>query len=234
MPYPGLDGAVVQVDVHMCSGDTFEWQLFHQSHGDLWNLLGTSVRPFGLTANDAGLHVRIAEIEETDRKKSLVLLTRSPREVCRFLGLDGRVVEQRFESLEAMFEFVVSCRFVRGGRYGREGLKANDRKRMAQREVYRRFVEEWVPKYHEGIEAGEKIKEDDENEELTRKAVLVESLEIFGKREEYERQLKEWRMERDELLAKQQGKAKRRADAADLEDYACAWIRWLQPDVHVE
>ena len=52
-------------------------------------MLGTTIRPFGLTANAKGLHVRIEEIELLDRKRSTIYLTKDPREVCQLLGLDG-------------------------------------------------------------------------------------------------------------------------------------------------
>jgi hypothetical protein len=117
LPYPNRSDAYVQVDVHLCPPGTFHWQLFHQSHGDIWNLLGTTIRPFGLTANDAGLHLRIPEIEELNRKRGMLLMTRQPDEVLDFLGLDPDVYAQPFESVEVMYEFVVACRFFRGGTY---------------------------------------------------------------------------------------------------------------------
>lgn len=55
LPYPNLPNNHVQLDLHLSPPETFHWQLFHQSHGDLWNLLGTAIRPFGLTSNNAGL-----------------------------------------------------------------------------------------------------------------------------------------------------------------------------------
>ena len=63
--------------------------MFHHAFGDLWNLLGTTIRPFGLTANEKGLHIRIEEIELLDRKRSMICLTNDPREVCHLLGLDA-------------------------------------------------------------------------------------------------------------------------------------------------
>lgn len=67
---------------------SWKWELFHHAFGDLWNLLGTTIRPFGLTANENGLHVRIEEIEALDRKKSMIFLTKDPWEVCDLLRLD--------------------------------------------------------------------------------------------------------------------------------------------------
>ena len=142
IPYPGSDDEFVQVDVHVCRIATYTWELFTHSHGDLWNLLGTSIRPFGLTANDVGLHLRIAEIEEANRKKSLLFLTADPSSVLRFLGLDVERYWQPFETSEEMFRYATGMRFFRRDTYIRETLKANDRKRMTQRPMYRNFVDE--------------------------------------------------------------------------------------------
>ena len=130
----------------------FEWQLFHQSHGDMWNLLGTTIRPVGLTANDVGLHVRIPEIEEVNRKRSMLFLTSEPDQVLDFLGLDRDKYERPFQSVEALYQFVLGCRWFSGEPYVRAELKANDRKRMAQRELYRRFVDEWLPENKQLVE----------------------------------------------------------------------------------
>lgn len=54
-----------------------------------------------------------------------------------------------------------------------------------------------------------------------------DSLIRFGKRQEYEKRVEEWRKEREELLAKQYVRQKRKADAADSDIYASAWMKWL-------
>ena len=82
--YPDQADQHVQIDVHVCPLGTFAWHFFHQFHGDLWNLLGTTIRPFDLTANDVGFHIRIPEIEDLNRKRAFVLLTSEPSEVLEF------------------------------------------------------------------------------------------------------------------------------------------------------
>ncbi|MCJ1461176.1 hypothetical protein MMC28_011558 [Mycoblastus sanguinarius] len=226
LPYPDLPDNYVQLDVHFCPPSTFKWEIFHQSHGDLWNLLGTTIRPFGLTANNIGLHLRIAEIEGLNRKRGLLLLTSEPDKVLDFLGLGKGAYERPFESVETMYRYVCGCRFFRVETYMQSDLKANDRKRMAQRELYRRFVEEWLPKYREWIRTQGGV-----NADFARGDVLEEVISRFGKRKEHEERLDEWRKERKELLAKQEGRQKRKADAAELEEYANAWIRWTKHDV---
>ena len=225
VPYPGLENTYVQLDIHVCPPGLFEWQLFHQSHGDMWNLLGTTIRSVGLTANDVGLHLRIPEIEEVNRRRSMLLLTSEPDQVLDFLGLDRDKYERPFGSVEALYQFVLGCRWFRNEMYVKTELKANDRKRMAQRELYRRFVDEWLPAKRQFVEMhGERA------QGATRDDVQKSALNVFGKREEFEKSIQVWRRERSDLLEKQEGRLRRRADAANLEEYAEAWMGWLEGD----
>lgn len=166
-----------QIDFRVCdSPDLFRWQVFHHGHGDLWNLLGTTIRPFGLTANERGLHVRIPEIERLNRTRALVWLTASPAAAMRFLGYerevddaaaDGtvtspgggyprqtKVLDTEFDSWEDLYRFVARGRFFRREKFVRLGddatlFKANDRQRMKQRPGYRHFVLDWIPQLGE-------------------------------------------------------------------------------------
>lgn len=89
LPHPTLSDAHIQVDIHLCpTVAEWEWLLFLHAHGDIWNLLGTSIRPFGLTATDAGLFLRDPAIERFDRKRSMIFLTRDPAEVLDLLGYE--------------------------------------------------------------------------------------------------------------------------------------------------
>ncbi|MCJ1473564.1 hypothetical protein MMC13_002215 [Lambiella insularis] len=217
VPFPNSPDRYIQVDVHVCPASTFQWELFTNSHGDLWNILGTSIRGFGLTANNIGLYLRIAEIEHIDRKKSMIFLTSDPMSVLDLLGLNEQMYWRQFGTVDEMYEYALSMRFFKEERYVREDLKANDRKRMRQRPIYSRFVSEWLP---------QRLRRDDvhHDPDLTRECVLGELLERYGKSEEYEKTLQEWRAERKELEEKQQYKEQRRAAAKGAREYADAWI----------
>ena len=228
VPYPGLKDTYVQLDVHVCPPGLFEWQLFHQSHGDLWNLLGTTIRPVGLTANDVGLHLRIPEIEEVNRKRGMLFLTSEPDQVLDFLRLDRDKYERPFESVEALYQFVLGCRWFSSETYVKADLKANDRKRMAQRELYRRFVDEWLPENRRSVEMDEQRAQG-----ATREDVQELALDVFENREEYHQRIQVWRKERSELLEKQERRLERKAEAAGLEEYAKAWMNWLERDRRV-
>ncbi|MCJ1370078.1 hypothetical protein MMC20_001290 [Loxospora ochrophaea] len=217
VPYPGLPDNYVQVDVHICPPLLFQWEVFTHSHGDLWNILGTSLRPLGLTANDKGLHVRIPEIEEFHRKRSMVFLTADPGVTLEFLGLDREQYQYPFDKKDEMYDSVVGMRLFVGNVYERGTLKANDRKRMKQRAAYREFVDEWLPRWRE---RGGTTKWP----EATREAVLEEVLERFKARKEYEEKIRSWRQEKAEQEAKKTHHERRRKYWHKENEYADAWI----------
>lgn len=96
----------IQVDIHICPDyRTFRWEYFHNAHGDLWNILGSTIRRFGLTVNNNGMFIRIPDIEFHDKKKSMIFLTEEPAVILAFLGLDGSKWFKGFDSREDMFEY---------------------------------------------------------------------------------------------------------------------------------
>ena len=239
VPHPELINAYVQVDIRVCDDvENWKWELFHHAYGDLWNLLGTTIRPWGLTANDRGLFLRIEEIEVLDRKKSLIWLTKHPRVVCDLLGVDadrlainsdglilvsgaGGQSDGNLTSMEELYRFVLTSRFFRRDAYVRSTLKSNDRKRMAQRDGYSLFVDEWLPN-HGGPDGGDPT--------LTREKVREEVLERFNVRTEYDARIKQWNSERAALRARKESREERKKQAMEDEEYANAWISgsWRQ------
>ncbi|KAH8808134.1 hypothetical protein F5884DRAFT_732282 [Xylogone sp. PMI_703] len=206
----------IQVDVHMClSKEDFDWELFHHAHGDMWNILGTTIRKFGLTPNDRGLFLRIPDIELYDRKRSMVFLSNKPREVLHFLGLDEVRWNQRFDSANKLYEFAAECRMFwvkdsledeesgestktslnsdstvaegqEGGESGKKKLKHNDRQRMAKRPLFRQWVEDFIPKCREL-----KLYL---HTDTTRESIREDAFREFGVQEEYAAKLREWNL----------------------------------------
>lgn len=76
-------------------------------------MLGHIIRPFGLTADETSLSIRIPEIEKENRKLCRVFLTDSPTETLDFLGLSHQngELERPFESVDALFEYAASCKW---------------------------------------------------------------------------------------------------------------------------
>src|SRR2546423_5920826 len=72
----------IQLDLHVCSTpERFEWELFHQAHGDLWSILGGMIRPYGVIVNQVGLYLRLAGVENISKKERTIQLTTSPSAV---------------------------------------------------------------------------------------------------------------------------------------------------------
>ncbi|KAI9892434.1 MAG: hypothetical protein M1814_001391 [Vezdaea aestivalis] len=178
----------VQVDVHICRPGTLEWENFTKSYGDLWNIVGSQIRGAGLTANDRGFFVRNPEIEELDRKKAMVYLTRDPARVLEFLGLDHEAFEKGWNTPEEMYEWATHCRFFDVGVFREKGeyLKANDRKRLKLRAVYRDFVFNYVPSIPVSP-APDSVP--------SREEVMQQALNVFEARAAHDDLLREYRLE---------------------------------------
>ncbi|TVY17403.1 hypothetical protein LARI1_G006152 [Lachnellula arida] len=200
----------VQIDIHhLHSPERFQWELFHSAHGDLWNILGSTIRRFGLTVNDRGLYLRIPDIELLDRKKSMVFLTEKPSEVLNFIGLDEKTWWKPFSSQSEMFNYAAGCRlfWVRekdveeeehdivgdlpvegqeGGEAGKKKLKHNDRQRMSKRPIFNDWMTVFIPKCREeGLYTEQKT---------TRDEIRDEAFKQFGVQKEYEEKLASWQL----------------------------------------
>lgn len=200
----------VQLDIHICHSDeVVQWQLFHMAHGDLWNILGSTIRRYGITVNNRGMFLRIPEIEALDRKKSMVFLTVHPSEILEFLGLKEEDWWKPFKSREEMFEYAAGCRMFyvkeiksdgelegdmivevgdiegqEGGEEGKRKLKHNDRQRMFKRPIFAEWIDEFIPKCREEGRFG--------NTKITREEIRGGAFEQFGVKEEFEKKQKEW------------------------------------------
>ncbi|KAF4976031.1 hypothetical protein FZEAL_7249 [Fusarium zealandicum] len=194
---PG-DRPHIQVDIHyLHTMKQLNYLLFHQAHGDIWQLLGSIIRPYGLTADHEGLHIRIPEVESFDRKKARVLLTQDPVEILEFLGLpSGDFWHEPFKSLNEMFEYVAICpMFWVPPQVDEEeesqSLRSNDRRRMKQRPAYRKWVEEFKPRCRaEGRFARERT---------TRDEVRQMATDRFTIRDKYEKTKFEFIVDRQKL-----------------------------------
>ncbi|CAG5160709.1 uncharacterized protein ALTATR162_LOCUS5889 [Alternaria atra] len=183
VPHPELPDAHVQVDVELSVGDEtpesaelFKWTRFMKGDSDLLQIIGVSHRPLGLTCNDQGLHVRIAEIEPYNKKKALLFLTRDPDKAIEFYGMDVAKYWAGFKDEYDLFDWASSGRFFSHRIFEGRIEKHNDRARQAKRPMYQRFVEDYMPAHsNKGATS-----------DWTRQQVLQAALTVFDKKAEYE------------------------------------------------
>lgn len=174
----GKETKCVQVDVHVCfTLESFKWELFHAAHGDLWNILGSTIRQFGLTANDKGMYLRIPEIELYDRKKSMVFLTDNPSQVIKFLGLNEERWWKPFQSKEEMFEYATGCRMF----WVKEHTDATDGETDASRDniVTIPGTEKQELEGLEGGERGRKKLKHNDRQRMAKRLIFREWIDEF-------------------------------------------------------
>jgi hypothetical protein len=91
----------VQIDAKICfNPKIFSWMEFELNHATQSSILGSMLKPLGLTINRQGLHLRVEEIESTNRDASMVFLSIDPWTVARALGLSRKRVDGGFKSAE--------------------------------------------------------------------------------------------------------------------------------------
>lgn len=177
----GRGEELFQLDINAVKAGNWEWECMVNSYGDLWRIVGGFVTKFGLTVNNSGLSLRVAEIEKKNRALSLIQLTSEPKRMMEFLDLavKGFGAGEGFESLEEMFQWVTRSKYFRRSGY----LKAG-RVKEEVRPMYWSFVGEWLPAHPEvGVTTAF----------VSREHALEIVLDEFGKREEYFRKLEEHR-----------------------------------------
>ncbi|KAM7197660.1 hypothetical protein V8F20_006550 [Naviculisporaceae sp. PSN 640] len=219
----------IQVDVRICKDEQqVKWALFKHAHGDIWNILGSTIRPHGLTVDEQALWLRIPEIEKHDKKKAKVRLTENPAEVLEFLGMKyDEHWTSPFDSVEELYDYVTACRlplvrypWLSDGDVGdaasnssgatgtgedtaaetRKQLKSNDRRRMNQRHIYRRWINDMIPQL---LAEGRLATIEPEALPAMRAEVEQQAFERFPSvKEEYDARLKAWRMLKSTEAAK--------------------------------
>ncbi|KAF2455481.1 hypothetical protein BDY21DRAFT_349476 [Lineolata rhizophorae] len=98
----------------------------------------------------------------------------------RFLGLNPERFERGFDARDDLFAWCASGRFFDQPRVRDRIENSNDRRRARKRDMYRAFVDEWIPAHPE-VGAADKG--------WTRESVLEEALSTFGKEPERDQKL---------------------------------------------
>ncbi|KAM0257318.1 hypothetical protein ACHAQJ_004405 [Trichoderma viride] len=188
------DKKYIQIDVRVCETEHKQrWMLFKHGHGDLWNIVGSMIRQYGLTVDDSAMWLRVPEIEESDRKRARVFLTSEPAKVLDFLDLpmDG-YWDKPFLNIEDIFDYAARCRLMYVPPVAPEPdskkLKANDRRRMNYRPVFRKWVDEFIPECRRLGTFSER--------KFTREVVTEEAFSAFGVEEEFNTRRKEFLAQR--------------------------------------
>ncbi|GKU11725.1 unnamed protein product [Fusarium langsethiae] len=187
-------GFFIQVDVRYC--DTIKqakYLRFHHAHSDMWQILGSVIRPFGLTMDNVGLWIRIPEIERIDKKRAKILLTSVPNHILEFIGVSSTEYWRPFPDVETMFRYISKCHmFYLPSDYVVEeeiiSAKSNDRQRLAKRPIYGKWVHEFKPLCHSQGLFSKAL--------TTREDVKNKAFETFKIETEYHQRLRDFMFEK--------------------------------------
>jgi hypothetical protein len=110
-PY-GEEDYFIQIDVKVCfKPELFHWSAFELNYASNSKIIGSMVKPLGLTVDPQGLHIRVEEVEETNFPGSMVWISKDPKDVLKLVGLDRRIVNAGFKT-EDESKFPTVCWFM--------------------------------------------------------------------------------------------------------------------------
>jgi hypothetical protein len=182
VPVQDREGKHAQVDVHICKDGYLDWDLWMSGYGDLVQILGVLNRGIGLTMNDKGLNVRVEELESTNKKASMILLSKEPQEVMEFLGLDAEKWKRGFTTQDETFAWCSTGQYY--NRFVMKNENADDRARYQKRPMFKRFIHEWIPAHPEAWR---------NEERCPRKMVLEDAIKHFDKQDQYDVMISAWK-----------------------------------------
>jgi hypothetical protein len=87
----------IQIDVKVCfRPELFDWYAFELNYASNSKMIGSMIKPLGLTIDPEGFHIRVEEIEETNFPGSMVWISADAKDVLRVVGLDRRIINAGF------------------------------------------------------------------------------------------------------------------------------------------
>lgn len=189
-----------QIDIDLVKPDLFAWHSFYSSYGDLSSILGQIVSNIGFTVTDKAMMLRLRELDDAkdnsvqlqiSDKQGMLFLSNDPDQVMEFLGLNLRIYQAGFSSMNDFYAWLARCRLLTPDYVGNLQYKRRDTSNQRQKEYKRpaikSFFEEYLPT-HVGTEGAE-IEDPDmwrANLARRREQWRDEAVQFFEKREELE------------------------------------------------
>ena len=132
-----LDGNVFQVDLIKLGAPEYDFALSYYSNNDTGNLVGRIAKSLFTSLRHDGLYFYH---RAGDYKFREILLTLDYAKALAFLGYDPVRFSEGFESLEDIFQFVVSTEFFNNSIYLLENRNYTARVRDRKRKTYCEFL----------------------------------------------------------------------------------------------
>jgi len=134
-----FDFKELQVDLIVTDSKFYDFSLSYYSFNDLGNLIGRVAHKMGLTYGHKGLYYK--HRDQFGNIQGMVELTVDPKEAIEFLGYDFKRLNSGFDSLEEIFEYVVSSQYFNETIYALENRNNTARTRDRKRPSYTAFLQ---------------------------------------------------------------------------------------------
>ncbi|KAG9383357.1 hypothetical protein A1F94_005268 [Pyrenophora tritici-repentis] len=190
----------IQIDVKVCfRPEMFHWDHFELKYASNSKMIGSMIKPLGLTLDPEGLHIRVKEIEETNFPGSMISVSKNPKDVLRIIRLDLRILDDGFKSQAELYEYLTSSWLFHSGHFVARLAEDSYADRLEDRSVaWTYFVKEWLPqRYPEAQDLQEWYKR-------TRDAVRQQVFTMFPHiATTYYKKLSTWANEQEEKRLKE-------------------------------
>ncbi|KAL1792284.1 hypothetical protein ACET3X_008791 [Alternaria dauci] len=161
----GEENYFIQIDVKVCfKPELFRWCHFELNYASNSKIIGSMVKPLGLTIDPEGIHIRVEEIEETNFPGSMIWISKDPKDALRIVGLDRRILNAGFKSKDEMYKQIASSWLFHPGHFAARLAEEKYNDRLEDRAPHwTPFIKEWVPEHYPGYclnEASQRIDDD--------------------------------------------------------------------------
>ncbi|KAJ5063384.1 hypothetical protein J3E72DRAFT_186765 [Bipolaris maydis] len=142
----------IQIDVKVClKPELFEWYSFKLGYASNSKIIGSMVKPLGLTIDPEGIHIRVEDLEEMDHNGSMVWISKDPKDILRITGLDFRIVNAGFITKEEIYKYLISSWLFNPAHFAARLAEENYQDRLEERSApWTHFIKEWVPEHYPG------------------------------------------------------------------------------------
>lgn len=132
-----FDYKEIQVDFILCEEKNYESYFHYYSYNDLGNLMGRLSHSLGLKYGQDGLFYNHYSDSNT---KDKIMISQDHEKIFDLLGLDYEVWKVGFDSLEDVFEYILTSALFNPEMYQLENLNKVNRERNLKRKSYMSFL----------------------------------------------------------------------------------------------
>ncbi|KAH9865049.1 hypothetical protein IAQ61_008995, partial [Plenodomus lingam] len=142
----------VQIDVKVCfKPELFTWCAFEHNYASHSKVIGSLVKPLGLTLDPEGIHIRVEEMEDTNFPGSMVWINKDPKDMLRIVGLDRRLLDAGFTTRTEIYKAFTSSWLFNPAHFVARLTDKKYSQRLEDRAPHwMPFLTEWLPTLHPG------------------------------------------------------------------------------------